>query len=389
MQEPTRLIESGVNRLQQAFRNTLNGTDVAQRHILPLSGGLDSRAILGGLLENVESTQIQAVTFGTPGAWDYDIGRQVARAAGVRCESVDLTAEDWQWNTGDLVRTAARMKRPVWIFDAHVNRQIPERFGGEEVYWSGFMGDPLAGSHLPKEDSATWKQAQERFAERNQFADSVTLRPPGFAPSSCLPAAPFIDSDRLCYDEQLDFTIRQQCRIRHIVMPADYVYQTPFLDPEWSSFILNVARKYRERQSLYREVLKCAYPELMSMPAKTNAGLPLNAAPWRRAARVGGLRLRSAASRIVPWLKRGTSPGVNYIDFDRGLRQRNDLKQVVHENLQDLKRRHIVDWIDIDDIWQRHQSEASDAADALLLLASLEIQIKAGGLGGEADACAP
>lgn len=383
---PAKLIESGVNRLRRAFRNAVSGIGDRKEHVLPLSGGLDSRAILGGLLENLESSQIQAVTFGTPGTWDYEIGRQVARDAGVRCESLDLTGENWHWNTAALVRTARQMERPVWVFDAYVNRGIPERFGGDQVYWSGFMGDPLAGSHLPTEDSVTWEQAKARFVERNQFSGSPALRPPGFEPADHLPATPFMESDKLCYDEQLDFAIRQQCWIRHIVLPAGYEYRTPFLDPQWSDFILNVPREHRERQSLYREILKAAYARLLAMPVKANAGLPLNAALWRRAIRASRLRLQATAMRVIPAIDWGVLPGKNYIDFDLGLRQREDLKQTVHENLQDLKKRHIVDWINIDDIWQRHQHKQSNCARALLLLASLEIQIKAGRLGGMQEA---
>lgn len=71
------------------------------------------------------------------------------------------------------------------------------------------------------------------------------------------------------------------------------------------------------------------------------------------------------------------SPGINYIDFDRGLRERKDLKQVVYENIKDLKKRGILDWIDMDSIWQRHQRKQGNHADALTLLTSLEINLKA------------
>ena len=43
-----------------------------------------------------------------------------------------------------------------------------------------------------------------------------------------------------------------------------------------------------------------------------------------------------------------------------------------------LKKRKIVDWIDIDEIWKRHINKTADHADALLTLASLEIHLKAG-----------
>jgi hypothetical protein len=89
-----------------------------------------------------------------------------------------------------------------------------------------------------------------------------------------------------------------------------------------------------------------------------------------------GLRLRAAAKRFVPWIDWGVSPSVNYVDFDRGLRERADLKGVVRECIQRLKDRRIVDWIDIDAIWGNHQKRLGNHADALILLTSLEIHLR-------------
>jgi hypothetical protein len=376
LQNEKQLINFGVRVLRSAFRDLLVEIGDSKTHVLPLSGGLDSRAILGGLLENMNSDQIQTVTFGTPGTWDYEIGQRVAHAAGVQCEALDLTAKDWTWDTVELLKTAVQTERPIWLFDAYVNRRIPERFGEDCIYWSGFMGDPLAGSHLLAKDSKTWEQAKTEFIKRNRFARSLSLVPPDFTPEDCLPASPFVSENLLCYDEQLDFGIRQQCLIRHIVLPRGYNYQTPFLHPEWIDFILNVPRRFREKQWLYKEILKTAYPRLFSLPTKTNGGLPLGAPWYHRQARKFVLKTQSIGRQFLPGRLWGTDPGVNYIDFDRGLRERDDLRVLVHSNLQDLKARHIVDWIDIDTIWQRHQRKQGDYARALTLLASLEINLK-------------
>lgn len=371
----------GVEALRSALRRSVYETDAHKTHVLPLSGGLDSRAILGGMLENLAGSRIQAVTFGTPGTWDYEIGRQVARSVGVRWEPLDLTGHDWRWNTNDLVQTASRTGWPVWIFDAHINRQIPELFGPECVYWSGFMGEALSGAHLPEQESATWEQAIARFVKKNRLGRSSTLAPPEFQPGLVLPGAPFMDSGALSFDDQLDFGVRQQCRIKHVVMAKGYEYRTPFLDTGWSGFILSVPRRHRNKQALYQQILQAAYKGLMSLPVKGNAGLPLGAPQWRKLLPAGRLHMHASANKFLPWLEWGVSPKTNYIDFDRGLRQRADLKEVVRENLHDLKKRGIVQWLDIDELWKRHQRRIENCAMPLLLLASLEIQIKAGGFG--------
>ena len=369
------LVAEGARVLRESFRSfsdTKGGV-----HVLPLSGGLDSRAILCGLLECFDSSAIQTVTFGTPGTWDFEIGRQVAHAAGVRHESINLLADDWTWETSKLVRTASHLQRPIWVFDAFVNRSIPERFGTECTYWSGFMGDPLCGSHLPEKESLTWEEAKERFARQNRLSRSLELTPPGFAAEDSIPSTSFLPPSVLSYDEQLDFGIRQQCLIKQIVLPTGYEYRTPFIHPDWVAFMLNAPRRYRENQRLYKEILQIAYPTLFSLPTKINRGLPLNASRYRSQLRRVVLMARSIGPKFYPGRFWGIDPRVNYIDFDEGLRELHDLKTVVRENIHDLKRRGIVDWVDMEGLWRSHQRKQGNFADALTLLASLEINLKA------------
>ena len=73
-----KLIAQGIHALKAAFQNIIGGM-----HIVPLSGGLDSRAILGGLLNAGLKKQITTVTFGTPGTLDYEIGSYVAKRIGL------------------------------------------------------------------------------------------------------------------------------------------------------------------------------------------------------------------------------------------------------------------------------------------------------------------
>lgn len=369
------LVTEGVTVLQEVFCQAMQEVGVGRTHVLPLSGGLDSRAILGGLLENLEARRIQAVTFGTRGTWDYEIGRLVAHEAGVVHTQIDLSGVPW--DTESLVRFAVECERPIVLFEAYLFHQTRVRFGHECVYWSGWMGEALSGAHLPAYSSLSWHQAISRFVSWNRFSRSINLCPVDFRPEDGLPDAPLCDRDALSYDDQLDFGVRQTRYIKCILLLPGYEYRTPFLLAPWVRFILSVSRRYREKQSLYKAILRLAHPRLFTLPAKNSLGLPLAAPRWRRGVRRTILRARAAAKRLVPRMDWVVSPGVNYIDFDRSLRERADLKTVVYENIQDLKRRRIVDWIDVDTIWDRHQKWRANHADALILLASLEINLKA------------
>ena len=157
------LIARGVQSLKCAFKDCGEGP-----HIVPLSGGLDSRAILGGLLDAGHRDRIVAVTWGTRGTYDFDIGCEVARHAGVRHEDIDLTQVSVRREL--LLETARDVGKCVWLFDAFYNRLAPKLFGKNAIYWSGFLGDPLSGAHLPPLESQTWGQAVSRFVRWNCFS---------------------------------------------------------------------------------------------------------------------------------------------------------------------------------------------------------------------------
>ncbi|WP_151618720.1 asparagine synthase-related protein [Heliorestis acidaminivorans] len=364
------LIQQGINALKAPYQNLPTNST----HVLPLSGGLDSRAILGCLLEAGLKDQIVTVSFGTPGALDYEIGHYVAKEMGVPHEKVDLT--QIKINQGDLINVIKHGGSWTYLLDAFYNRLLVNQFGKDATYWSGYMGEALTGAHLPKEKSKTWDEAKQYFCKRNRWTRSLNVLPEGITPESFLPEKPLMNQDIISYDEQLDFAVRQHACIKKIVLPSGYNYQTPFLHPEWVSFILNVPRKYRENQWLYKEILKTAFPKLFSLPTKTNIGLPLDAPQWQRLIRRVDLRARAAARRFLPGSSLDRNPMLNYIDFDGGLRSRLDLKEIVYDNIQDLKKRGTVDWIDMDSIWERHQQRKGNYADALLVLTSLEINLK-------------
>jgi hypothetical protein len=77
-------IEAGVKALKETMADEIASTDANAIHILPLSGGLDSRAILGGLLENLPKIQIVIATYGIPGAWDFEIAKTITRKYGLQ-----------------------------------------------------------------------------------------------------------------------------------------------------------------------------------------------------------------------------------------------------------------------------------------------------------------
>ncbi|MHC1576715.1 MAG: hypothetical protein ACXQTE_05115, partial [Methanosarcinaceae archaeon] len=278
----------------------------------------------------------------------------------------------------EVIRCVKKVRTPIWGFDAYVLHSIPKMFGNDCIYWSGFLGDPLAGSHMSARSTSTWNESIEHFLYTNRQTKSLYLPQPDYHPENSLPSKPYLDYQRLSFDEQLDFGIRQESLIKNIVIPDGYKYKTPFLDKSWISFIMAVPDKYRIMEYLYKEILKMTYPDLFSLPTTANAGLPLTATLVQKKANYIKQRIRTINMRFNPYCTKKVLPGTNYIDFNEGLRTRMDLKELVSDCLQDLIDRDIIDWLDINDIWKKHQSRKGNYADALTMLASLEINIKAG-----------
>lgn len=369
-------LKKGIRELDNIFDHALSSIYSNARHVILLSGGLDSRAILSGLLERVDSKQIQTITFGTPGTWDFEIGKMVAKSAGVKHKSVDLTNPDWKWEENALIETAKRMEQPVQLFDSHVIQKIPEIFGKEYFYWVGFFAQtstqPLIGTYT---GSQSWDEAKVLFVKKKKFVKSMRITPTDYDPVASLPMASFCDPATLSYDDQLRF-MRQNLLTRQILFRKDYNYVTPFYNFDWISYFSKLPKEFRYHYLIYKEILKTAYPRLFSLPAKNNSGYKLNTPSFLTFPKRGLLKIKSIINANYPKLYWGVHPNIKYIDFDQGLRENDNLRELIDENLHKLIERDLITWIDLENIWSLHQRRKANYADVLLILIALELHMK-------------
>ena len=141
-------IAEGVKTFRKTMEDEIASTRDGATHVVYLSGGLDSRIILGGMLDNLPKSQIVAATYGIPGSWDFEVASAIARKFGLRHEIFDLTTEKWELD--QLLKAGKRLKEPISVHQSYVRQKITNYFGKDCVYWSGFMGDVLAGVDMPK-----------------------------------------------------------------------------------------------------------------------------------------------------------------------------------------------------------------------------------------------
>lgn len=357
------LIEIGTELLREAITvNYSSSEDI----LVPISGGLDSRAILAGLIEHRDAARIHTYTFGTPGTWDFDIGCEVARRLGTQHHVYDLTQVIYSQD--ELEDVSRRIDQQAILFHHWPVWEVDRDFHGSSN-WSGFAGGELHGAHLPRSYDEQLEKAEAQFLERNTYVQSVRLH-------TSVEISSFLEvkgtlPQHLTIEENLDLTNRQPKFIAPIVLMRGYEHKTPFLYQPWIDFSLSLDNeRHRRHQRLYKSILQNAFPELFSWRTKTNGGLTLDANAVEKS--IGRLqrRLRGLFGR--------QSHNINYIDFDEGIRNRDDLRKIVVANLNDLDRRQLLPHISPMDLLHRHINRAIDCADALIALTSLEIHLKTG-----------
>ncbi|MDP6407931.1 MAG: asparagine synthase-related protein [Planctomycetota bacterium] len=145
------LAERMYAELHRSVRSSVAG---ASRIAVTLSGGLDSRALLGFALDT--GAEVRAHTFGVPGALDVEHARRVAKRA--RCPH-ELVEIDHRFLPGRLDHAVGVTDGMVGATHFHI-LSLLERLAGADVVLDGLGGDALTGRHLG------WGMIASRSVER-------------------------------------------------------------------------------------------------------------------------------------------------------------------------------------------------------------------------------
>ena len=357
------LIQEGIFHWEKNIEERFELTD---KHVVPLSGGLDSRAILSALLKLTDAKNIYTFTYGAPGTFDYDIGNQIAEKIGTRHLKLPLT--EYNYNIDSLVDISRRVAHQTILFHHGPVGLIDKEFKGANI-WSGAIIDVFFGRHHHVRKANNWKDAIINSFYENQYVKSIKLSNCEY--SEMIPLVQYDEKLENIFEREhvIDLMNRQVKFIApHVLM--DGLSYTTLFNSELSDFANCIPNNYRENQYLYKKIFINAYPELFSIRTKTNHGLNLNASKLS----IFFKRFQNKLSKTLGYQDANS----NYLDFNKSIRTKKDLKNVVATNIMDLKSRKLIDWVDIEEILNNHLTQKGDFADALIVLASLEIHLKAG-----------
>jgi hypothetical protein len=358
------LVDEGIRVWEETINSQFNLND---KHVVPLSGGIDSRAILATLLKFTEAKNIYTFTYGTPGTLDFEIGNQIAKKVGTNHHKLPLT--EYSYQLDDLIDISKRVDHQTALFMHGPVDVIDKEFKNSTV-WSGAIIDVFFGRHQHNKKANNWNDAILNSFKENQYVKSIKL-------SNC----DYDDYKKLVeYDTRfendfelehiIDLMNRQTKYIAPHVLMKGLNYKVLF-NSTLSDFANSVPYKYRENQFLYKKMFMKAYPELFSLRTKSNLGLSLDASSQ-------AIFLKRVQNKVSRTFGLSKNSGVNYLDFNEKIRTKKDLRDIICSSVIDLKKRDIIDWINIDSILSDHLSGKADFADALIVLASLEIHIKSG-----------
>jgi hypothetical protein len=229
---------------------------------IPVSGGRDSRALLGAALQIFSSRQIHCVTFGSDGSADVEGARVACRSARVAHRVMDPDTFEWDLDalTGEMRRRldAGAGVAPIdgMVAFGTIAASIPP----ELPVLSGFLGDATVGKHL-KEDAVD--EAQTKALDLFYSGNRATLREHSQSVSSeFLKAHQWL---RQCWPgltnfDLLDFGFRQRQRIRSSVSGSFANAVRPYEDRRWIAYWFSRPVETRLNLAEYDLVLGRDFP---------------------------------------------------------------------------------------------------------------------------------
>ena len=356
---------------QKLLKSFSAGYSPGQVCVVPLSGGLDSRAVLGGLLQFSEASNIITYTFGIPGSFDYEIAARVARSVGVN--NIRIPLEKYEFSLEELLAVSKAMDHQTLLFFHAPYRMVKRDFGGG-VHWSGFLGEAITGDHIRGNLAGSLDEAERKFLNFNRFVkgEDSALLSDGMSYAQKKLDRPRPAQGFLTFEEGLDLLNRQNKYIAPHVMLKEFEHRAPFNDPEVIKFFLGLSEVQKRHQFFFKEFLQWWKPGLFNLPVKNNLGYPLGIAGWR-------LKFRKKWIGFRKRLGNRKDLNINYFNFSARVVDDDVFKQLVWSQLSDLDQRKILpEAINPPKLWKDHQDRIQDHGKIIQGLASLEIHLKAG-----------
>ena len=236
--------------------------------VLPLSGGFDSRFILGGLLKHISPNEIVAFTYGVPGSYNFEISKKIAQHTGIDHYLFDLNQVIF--DEVELRSYIDLIDRPVPLFHSYLHYYPFKQFGQDKLFWSGVYGGEIISQYLNIDSN---DEIEKQFVNKKKIGTSKIT---GIDYTSFLPDIPLELKNKIHYSDTLNFASRQEAYITPVNLFNKYSFVTPFSYEKFISLLFQIDRSYRVEARLAKSIAHQYYPELFKIPLDKKGGLPIN-----------------------------------------------------------------------------------------------------------------
>lgn len=273
-----------IHHLRQAVGRQLPGNLSAG---INLSGGLDSRMLLGLLSEKSAGKGLRAFTFGVPGCDDILLAREASRAVGVRHTSMIIKPDYLLDLAGE----------GVWITDGmesciHMHSMANLGFQAEQVQvlYTGFLMDYLISPIIQREWLGTFDRETMRkllfddintmfkgAAAPDLYTDAFIHHTAGSLENDFNVAADESESANLAdWKDKFDFYQRQRRFTKQgdELVRSRVICRTPFNDNDLVDFSLTIPPGLRLHRHIFIEAMIRMFYPLAKVPSD-KTGFPL------------------------------------------------------------------------------------------------------------------
>jgi len=358
--------EKFIKIFKEVIAKNINEIPTHKKIIIPISGGLDSRSILAEVIKNVDINRITTYTFGIKGSYDYEIGKEVAKKAGVKHIAINLNTTLFTQN--DMVEVAKLCDFQTHLFH-HPPLSVLKEIAGEGIIISGYLGDIIFGSYAHFKN-VNFQSANEYYLKHKYYSDF-------FAENYLENNRKLLnfefdeDSPVLPLEQLILYERGPKLTAPHILLKG-WEYKVPLIDKKIMDFMFSLPQNERINERFFIDAMIRFYPDLFNIRAKTTYGFHLKSNPlFHYYARLKNkiiwyLNIYGANFVYTPF---------NYLDYNKAILYRDDINKIVVNNLHDLKNRNLLDF-DPFKIYQQHK-KSKNLYTIILLLTSLEIILKA------------
>lgn len=309
-----------------------------EQHLVPLSGGLDSRAILAALLKFSEAKDIYSFSYGAKGTLDYEIGRHVAQTLGINHISFDL--QSYCYTLDDLLYHSTSVQKQTILFHNPPTKQIDSLFNGFTV-WSGVVGDVVGGSAVPSKATLCFADAKRDYLKNKIYLNKHIVKNVGDF-DKFLYFRDVNDKTKLSFEEKIIFTERYENFYKPLIECGSNRFKEPFVNCDFFDFMCNAPVNYKASSKLYHNMLGHLDRDVFSLPTKNRSGAGLFSSSSEYFYR----KLKEKIYRKVGITN--ISLGTNYQDFRLKYDNQKPFKNLIDSQLEDLKCRKIIDIFDSD-----------------------------------------